>query len=195
MPEFSSQPFFDIARRLEVRGETGWLAVLSPITDSASALDQLRTELESVLQKPARVIPLEPSTFEELRESMHQPDDDAVILSGGAGLTPEKWCSLDIMRSALERKGPVILWLASDDIANLANLAPNIRSLIGGSIFVAGPDGGIMTQTERQKRLKELSEHFGLTGEEVVRKAEAKELSNEPEFVEWLVLLDRGDLV
>ena len=195
MPEFSTQPLFEIARRLEIRGEPGWLAVLTPASDSAAALAQLKMELESVLQKPARVIPLEPSTFEELREALHEPDDDAVILSGSTGLTPEKWRSLDIMRSALERLGPVILWLAPDDITNLANLAPNIRSLIGGSIFVAGPDGGIMTEAERQQRLKELSEHFGLTGEEVVRKAEARELSNEPEFVEWLVLLDRGDLV
>jgi hypothetical protein len=195
VPEFSSQPFFEIARRLEIRGETAWLAVLSPVTDSTAALDQLQTELQSILQKPSRVIHLEPSTFEELREVLHQPDDDAVILSGGTGLTPQKWRSLDIMRSALERKGPVILWLASDDIANLANLAPNIRSLIGASIFVAGPDGGIMTETERQERLKELSEHFGFSGDEAVRKAEAGELPHEPEFVEWLVLLGRGDLV
>ena len=120
MPEFESQPYFEIARRLEIRGETGWLAVLTPVTESTAALDQLQTELQSILQKPARVIQLEPSTFEELREALHQPDDDAVILSRGTGLTPEKWRSLDIMRSALERKGPVILWLASDDIANLA---------------------------------------------------------------------------
>jgi len=158
-------------------------------------LDQLQTELQSVLQKPARVIQLEPSTFEELRETLHQPDDDAVVLSGGEGLTPEKWRWLDIMRSALERKGPVILWLAPNDIANLAEFAPNIRSFIGGSIFLAGPDGGIMTETERQERLKELSEHFGFSGDEAVRKAVAKELPHEPEFVEWLVLLGRGDLV
>jgi len=195
VPEFESQPFFEIARRLEIRGETGWLAVLSPAADSSVALDQLQTELQSILQKPARLIQLEPSTFEELRDSLHQPDDDAVVLSGGTGLTPEKWRSLDLMRSALERKGPVILWLASDDIANLANLAPNIRSFIGGSIFFAGADGGMMTETERQERLKELSEHFGLTDEEVARKAEARELPHEPEFVEWLVLLGRGDLL
>ena len=78
MPEFSTQPFFEIARRLEIRGETGWLAVLTPATDSAAALDQLQTELQSILQKPARVIQLEPSTFEDLREALHQPDDDAV---------------------------------------------------------------------------------------------------------------------
>jgi hypothetical protein len=195
VPEFSSQPFFEIARRLEIRGETGWLAVLAPVTDSTTALDQLQTELQSILQKPARVIQLEPSTFEELREALHQPDDDAVILSGGTGLTQEKWRSLDIMRSALERKGPVILWLATSDVANLTEHAPNIRSFIGASIFLAGPDGGVMTETERQERVTELSQHFRLTGEDVIRKAEAKELPLEPEFVEWLVLMGRGDLV
>ncbi len=195
MPEFSTEPFFEIARRLEMQGETGWLAVLAPVADSTAALDQLQTELQSILQKPARVIQLEPSTFEGLLEALHQPDDDAVILSSGTGLKREKWRSLDIMRSALERKGPVILWLATGDVANLVEHAPNLRSFIGGSIFLAGPDGGIMTETERQERLKQLSEHFQLTDQEVVRKAEVGELSNEPEFVEWLVLLDRGDLV
>ena len=58
MPEFSSQPFFEIARRLEIRGENGWLAVLSPATDSSAGLDQLQADLRSVLQKPTRVIQL-----------------------------------------------------------------------------------------------------------------------------------------
>ncbi len=195
MPEFSTEPFFDIARRLDIRGETAWLAVLSPAADSTAALDQLQTELQSILQTPARVIQLEPSTFEGLREALHQPGYDAVILSSGTGLKHERWRSLDIMRSALERKGPVILWLSAGDIANLTEHAPNIRSFVGASIFLAGPDGGIMTETERQERLKQLSEHFQLTDQEIVRRAEVGELSNEPEFVEWLVLLDRGDLV
>lgn len=195
MPEFSSEPFFEIARRLEIRGETGWLAVLTVAADPAAPLDELQTELRSVLQMPVRVIQLEPSTFDELREALHQPDDDAVILSGGTGLTPEKWRSLDIMRSALERKGPVVLWLAPSDVANIAEYAPNIRSFIGSSIFVAGPDGGTMTEAERQERLTQLSQHYGMTAEETVRRAEAKALPHEPEFVEWLVLLGRGDLV
>jgi hypothetical protein len=195
VPEFSSQPFYDIARRLEIRGDTGWLAVLSPLTDSTSALEALQTELQSILQRPTRVIQVEPSTFEELRQALHEPEDDAVMLSSGTGLTPDKWRSLDIMRSALERAGPVVLWLSPGDLGDLADFAPNIRSFIGGSIFLAGPDGGLMTEEERQERLAELSEHFRMTAEEVVRKAEAGELPPEPEFVEWLVLLGRGDLL
>lgn len=195
MPEFESQPPYEIAQRLGIRAGNAWVAVLSPPTDPAAALEQLQTEVRSILQIPTRVIPLEVSTFEALREALHRPSDDAVVLSGGPGLTPEKWSSLDVMRSALERTGPVILWLAPNGIADLTQFAPNIRSFIGAGIFVSGPDGGIMTEAERQARLKELAQNYGLTDEGVVRKAEAKELPTEPEFVEWLVLLGRGDLL
>ncbi len=195
MPEFLSQPSVEIARRLEMRGGHAWIAVLSPPSGPALALDELQTELRSILQVPTRVVTLDTSTFEGLREALQQPNEDAVVLSAGADLTSEKWSSLDIMRSALERAGPVILWLAPNDVADLTEFAPNIRSFIGASIFIAGPDGGIMTEADRQERLKELGHHFGLSNEEIVRKAESKELPPEPEFVEWLVLLGRGDLV
>ena len=194
MTDFESQPFFQVAHRLGMRGRYAWMAVLSTPPD-ATGLDELLIELRSILQVPTRVVTLDTFRFEGLQEALQNPDHDAVVLSGGANLTPKKWRHLDIMRSALERKGPVILWLAPGDVANLTEHAPNIRSFVGGSIFPAGPDGGIMTKTERQERLRELSQHFGFTGDEAVRKAEAKELPHEPEFVEWLVLLGRGDLV
>jgi|SRR5208282_1567948 len=185
----------EIARRLDIRGPNPWLAVLGPPTDSTVALDDLQTELRSFLQKPARVFPLETATFEELREALQQPGDDAVVLTAGADLPPEKWSSLDVMRSALERVGPIVLWMVPNAVASLTELAPNIRSFIGSSIFMAAPDGGIMTEAERQTRLAELAQHYGLSNEEIVRRAESRELPPEPHFVEWLVLLGRGDLV
>ena len=195
MPDFLSQPMVEIARRLDIRGPNPWLAVLGPPTDSTVALDDLQTELRSFLQKPARVFPLETATFEELREALQQPGDDAVVLTAGADLPPEKWSSLDVMRSALERVGPIVLWMVPNAVASLTELAPNIRSFIGSSIFMAAPDGGIMTEAERQTRLAELAQHYGLSNEEIVRRAESRELPPEPHFVEWLVLLGRGDLV
>ncbi|MGH9444922.1 MAG: hypothetical protein ACRD3O_04230 [Terriglobia bacterium] len=195
MPEFPSQPSVEIARRLDMRGGNAWIAVLSPPGSPDLALDELKTELRSILQISDRVLPLGTATFEGLRQDLQQPNDDAVVLSAGAGLAKEKWSSLDVMRSALERPGPVILWLAPNDVANLTEFAPNIRSFIGPSIFIAAPDGGIMTEEERQERLKELGQQLGLSNEEIIRRAESKELPPEPEFVEWLVLLGRGDLV
>jgi hypothetical protein len=195
VPEFISQPSVEIARRLDIRGENAWMAVLSPPVGTTLALEALQTELRSILQTSSRVLPLGVSTFEELRDALQQPSEDAVILSAGANLTPEKWSSFDIMRSALERAGPVILWLDPHDVANLTEFAPNIRSFIGASIFMAAPDGGIMTDEERQRRLEELREHYQTSDDQIIRRAESRELPPEPEFVEWLVLLGRGDLV
>ena len=105
-------------------------------------------------------------------------------MSGGTGVEA---------RRPMSKK--TVTALAPADVANLANFAPNIRSLVGSDYFLAGPDGGIMTEAERQERLKDLSEHFGFSGEEAVRKAQVGELPHEPEYAEWLVLLGRGDLL
>jgi hypothetical protein len=99
------------------------------------------------------------------------------------------------MRSALERTGPVVLWVAPDALARLTELAPNIRSFIGSSVFIAGPEPGIMTNNERETRLEELRQYYQISDQEIVRRAQAHELPPEPHFVEWLVLLGRGDLV
>jgi hypothetical protein len=195
VPDFSSQPFVEIARRLEMQGAHSWLAVLSPLSDPTVACDDLNTELHSFLQLPTRVLPLKGFAFDRLLESLHQPEDDAVILFAGADLEAGEWSSLDSMRSALERRGPVVLWMAPDAVARLTQFAPNIRSFIGTSIFVAGPEGGLMTEEEKQTRLEQLRQHYRVGDEEIIRRAESGELPPEPHFVEWLVLLGRGDLL
>jgi hypothetical protein len=195
VPDFTSQPFVGIARRLELQGPHSWIAILSSGGDPTAACDDLGTELESFLQMPVRVVPLKGSGFETLREQLHQPEDDAVVLFASADLKAGEWSSLDTMRSALERTGPVVLWIAPDALARLTEFAPNIRSFIGSSTYVAGPEPGIMTESERGSRLEELRQHYQLSDQEIVRRAEAHELPPEPHFVEWLVLLGRGDLV
>jgi hypothetical protein len=196
LPEFPAQPSVEIARRLELRGvdSWSWIALLVPLEDSQNALDGLRADLSALLQKPTRTINLKDSAFEQLRADLHEPADDIVILLG-SDLAPETWSSLDLMRSALERSGPAILWISADALANLSELAPNVRSFIGASIFAMAPEGGIMTEQDRLNRLKALAEHYGQSNEEIVRKAQSKELRLDPHFVEWLVLLGRGDLV
>ncbi len=77
----------------------------------------------------------------------------------------------------------------------MCQYAPNIRGFIGGSIFALGPDEGVMSEGERQRRLRELADHYRLRNEQVLQMAEAGTLPPQPEFVEWLVLLGRGDLL
>jgi hypothetical protein len=197
LPDFSAQSSIDIARRLEIRGPDArsWIVLLLPPQETDQALENLRTDLSSMLEQPNRVFDLLKEPFEQLSVSLHQPDDDIVILVARADLEATRWSSLDVMRSAFERKGPIVLWLSPDCLPRLSEHAPNIRSFVGGGIFAAGPDGGMMTEEDRQERLKQLAERYLLTDDEIVARAQSGNLSSEPHFIEWLVLLGRGDLV
>jgi hypothetical protein len=182
---------------LELRGKDSstWIAVLAPSLEHGALLDELKIDLSTLLHGEARYLDLAQSTFDQLREGLHHPSDDIVILGALSNLDAARWSSLDLMRSVMERRGPIVLWLSMTALSGLSEYAPNIRSFIGASVFLAGPDGGIMTEEERQKRLGQLVEHYKLSNEEIVRMAEAKSLPQDPQFIEWLVLLGRGDLV
>ena len=197
MPEFSIQSSVDIARRLEIRGpdSRSWILLLPSLSGGDSARIGLVADLSALLQRDVRLFDLKNTSSEHLVEALNQPNDDVAVLFANVSPEPKLWSSLDVMRSALERKGPVIFWLPADCVAGLSEHAPNIRSFIGGSIYIVGGDGGLMTAEDRQKRLGELTKRYGLTNEEIVQRAESKTLSSEPHFIEWLVLLGRGDLV
>jgi hypothetical protein len=197
LSEFSTQSSVDIARRLEIRGDDSrsWIALIIPAQDPQRALSNLEAHLSSLLQRPTRIFNLQDEPFDKLSQRLHEPDDDIAILVAFADIGLERWSSLDLIRSALERKGPIVLWLSSDCVPAIVEHAPNIRSFIGASLFCAGPDGGLMTDEDRQKRLQELGEFYNLTNEEIIHRAESNALPSEPHFVEWLVLLGRGDLV
>jgi hypothetical protein len=52
-----------------------------------------------------------------------------------------------------------------------------------------------MTASERKQRITDLESHFHMMSSDVILRAQSGKLPAEPHFVEWLVLLDRGDLV
>jgi hypothetical protein len=195
VPEFSSQSALEIAERLQIRGANAWIAVLAPPDNAHEALNGLRAAMSSLLQTATRILDLKDSTFDNLFQNLHQPSTGGIILNAEGQLTPESWTSLDLMRSAMERSGPIVLWAPPEAIAKVSEFAPNVRSFIGSSVFNVGPDGGFMTPDERKTRLEELVQHYGLTSEEFIQRVMAGQRGSDPHFIEWLVLLGRGDLV
>jgi hypothetical protein len=186
----------EIAQRMELRGPNSslWIGVVPSDAALEFALDNFRTDVSSLLQKPTREFVLRETSFEVLTESLQDPSDDVVILIAG-DLTAAEWSAFDLSRSALERPGPIVLWGSASSIQGLTQYAPNIRSYLGSSLLAVGRDGGIMTDAERLRRLQELRDHYHTTDDEVIHRAESRELDLEPLFIEWLVLLGRGDLV
>jgi hypothetical protein len=192
--EFITQPAFEIGRRLEIRGPSAWFVVLRP-AEEADALANFIADLSAVLDQPVRVVRSSGSSFEKLRGDLRESAGDPVLLTDLDAADAERWRALDVNRSAWLREGAVVLWLSAAGVANLSSCAPNIRTLVGGSIFHLGTDGGAMTVAEREQRIADLESHFEMNSAAVIKQAESGVLPTEPHFVEWLVLLGRGDLV
>ena len=188
---------FELLERIELRGEDAhsWIAVIG--APDLQALNTFSMELESQSEEnnKGRVIFIEGMLLSDIRDAVQSPSSDAVVLFGFEGRSKEFWTSLDINRSALERPGALFFWLSPSAFSELCRYSPNIKSYIGTTIFPYSGVKGALTHEARQQRLRELGEKFKMKDAEVIEKAEKKELEQEPEFVEWLLLLGRSDLV
>jgi hypothetical protein len=190
---FLEQPAFEIGRRIEIRGGSTWVVVLGPDTTNDSIAGFI-ADLSASLSRTVRVV-TGAGSMDGLLTALANPADDPVLIADLDGVDAEAWSVLDINRSGLAREGAVILWLSSYGLANLSRSAPNLRSFVGGSIFPLSPDGSTLTPEERASSIAELEDHFGMTSEQAIAQAVAGTQPSDPLFVEWLVLLDRGDLV
>ncbi len=195
MTDFVVEPSFDIGRWIDIRGPYSWFVVLRPTKDAESALQGFTADLSAALDEPIRIIRPTGELIENLRAALCEPKGDTVLIADLDQVDAGTWSALDINRSGFARPGAVILWLSIVGLVGLCQHAPNIRSFVGGSIFYLGRHSEAMTTAERQQRISDLEMHFSMTSDEVVRLAETRTLPAEPHFVEWLVLLDRGDLV
>jgi hypothetical protein len=192
MPDFLGQAAFEIARRVELRGPNTWVII---VVHEQWNPEELIREVRLVVELPCRVISGFPFELESLLKALHVPADDVVIVTGLNNLTAEQWAALDLRRSALERHGALIMALPLAAVGRVSTEAPNLRSFVGGSIFVLTEDGSLMTSDQIELRLAELVESHGLTSEEVIKRASERHLPSDPDFAEWLILLGRGDLV
>jgi hypothetical protein len=197
MNGFKELSGFELLERIELRGEDAhsWIAIVaSPARD---AINTFATELQSQSDQKTnvRIISIEGLLPSDIRDQVQSPSNDAVILDGLEGRSKEFWANLDINRSALERSGALFFWLSHNALADLCLHAPNIRSYIGPCIFAFTGIKGALTPQGREQRLRELAQKFKMNDAEMIQRAAERKLEQEPELVEWLLLLNRGDLV
>ena len=102
---------------------------------------------------------------------------------------------LDLNRSQLLVAPCLILTMTSPTVGRFLENAPNIRSVVGASIFQGVLEDGALTPDEVEARLIALRGHFNRTDQSIIAEAEAKTLELDSEHVEWLILAGRGDLV
>lgn len=187
---------FQIAQRVELRGATehSWAVVLSdsPTQDVWSA--SLTIELETLTSSSVRTIVQSTLQIGDLRNALHSPSNFIAIVAAGNWTEADR-TAFDINRSAFERRGTILLWMTVDQLGELADVAPNIRSFIGTSMFFLGPDGSAMTEADRSRRISEPESHYLMTSEQMLRAAQAGQVLSQPQAIEWLIPLGRGDLI
>jgi hypothetical protein len=196
MPEFAAQRPFEVGRRIELRGPSSYAWLVVTLADSEpEALDNLILEIAAATSLPFRVLNIQDLSFEDVQAHLHQPDADGVVLSGFQDFDPPIWSKWDVNRSRFQRPGPIVLLLTTAELSRFCSLAPNLRSFVGGSIFPLASSGGQLSEAEKSQRIQDLEKHYGTSSQDVIQRAQDGILPPEPQFVEWLVLLGRGDLV
>jgi hypothetical protein len=128
-------------------------------------------------------------------ESIGSTDAASLILSGFEQWTIQDWRHLDALRSNLAVQRNAFLLLSEAATSLILNHAPNLASWIGGRVYPFTYGTEFLNVDEQEERLVDLRSWSGKTDDEIIALAESHQLSPEPEYGEWLVLLGRGDLI
>lgn len=118
-----------------------------------------------------------------------------LLIHGLDGLTDEDWHHIDLLRSRLIGVGTIVLLVSLMTAGRISRSAPNLSSWIGGAMWTLNPTADSVSDAERNERLKVLRRWAKMTDEQVIRRAKDGSLPDDPEYTEWLILLDRADLV
>jgi hypothetical protein len=105
----------------------------------------------------------------------------------------KEWSRLDLARSALATDHPVAMIMSTDAFGMMQAEAPNLANWTSG----AWEGAGILplTEKERATRLTRLRQRYKKSDAEVISLARADHGSIEADFVEWLILLGKDDVL
>jgi hypothetical protein len=165
------------------------LAVEGEVDDAAAALTGALARAGKV-QVQRIVAPQRVSAF----AALVQETKGTLVVHGLDGYSAESFRHLDGLRSVLHRLDPVVLVLTRKATEQINRYAPNLASWIY-RYWTLDKTAGILTNEEKEARLDVLRGKFDMTDLQVISASEAGTLRNDPEFAEWLVLLDRGELL
>lgn len=133
---------------------------------------------------------------DELIEQVQDATEDYLILYQLNNWQERDWKKLDGYRSRLDKhKLGGLLVLSQAAAVQMVINAPNLSSWLGSKIYNLELDIELLNEEEKQLRLAALREWSNKTDQEIIALAEANKLPPDSEYGEWLILLDRGDLV
>jgi hypothetical protein len=171
-----------------------WLAIVVAPSDSNEIVEDLKETINIFTECEVGVISGEGGTLDLIRK-VEQTTEDYLLVWGFKSWNRDNWREFDYARSRLTRKRGGVLLLSSESVKALFTHSPNFASWLGSRVYRFDKDREFLTTDERQARLSLLREWSGLSDSEVIELAQARKLPPAPEYGEWLVLLNREDLI
>jgi hypothetical protein len=176
-------------------GARHWLVLVGEERALPDLAARLRDEMESLGGGAVEIIPGAQDAVDLARLVGSVRADACIIVCGLEEFDEAEWRHLDLLRSRLLRQQAVALLLSESSLSKLSRAAPNLASWIGGSVWSIDSASDALDAEQRRSRLATLREWSGLSDSEVVQRARDGNLPGEPEYIEWLVLLGREDLI
>lgn len=170
-----------------------WSVLISTSDQQRDALEELEEVLPIFLTLPVRFLTAD-QELDPLIKTL-QSSDDYVVLWKFCQWDELKWQKWDYDRSRLERPHGGLLLLTPESAVDLQRYAPNFASWVGAKMYNLELGTENLTDVEVQRRLETLQTRFNQSNDEVIRLAERGKLPSELVYGEWLILLDRGDLI
>jgi len=158
------------------------------LKDLSYALDLIPNSTSLILTKPSESVR---GLIAEMAKSAPQ----FYCIANLNEFTSTQFEELDKARSQFVAERIALLVLNEVAMHRFLSSAPNLLSFIGAKIYSALPDIWTLTTEQKSNRLSNLRSSFGMSDEELVGSVEESKIDLSPSVVDWLILLDRGDLI
>lgn len=172
-----------------------WIALITQSDQLESTIEDFQDTLDIFNECETGLISAKEGVFSLVNQIEENPES-YLLLYNFESWEQQDWKTFDGFRSRLDRgkKGGCLILTEQSSRLMLHN-APNFVSWLGARIYPFLKDAEMLTSEERDRRLTALQNHFNQSNEEIIQLAKNRQLPSEPEFAEWLILLDRGDLL
>lgn len=172
-----------------------WMILVANIDDIESIVTDLQDTIEIFSECDTGNISGEAGA-RDLINQINKSLEEYLLLWQLDSWDSNEWKIFDALRSRLDKESKGGLLVISEQANNLMiHNAPNFVSWLGARIYYLQKDAEILSDEECDRRLAALQEWTGKTNEDVIALAENRQLPTDPEYGEWLILLNRGDLL
>jgi hypothetical protein len=184
----------ELTRRvIERTGFGNWFLLVTEKDAALGLAEQIAYGLSRTAGEGEAVVVDRPGSVEAVVALARRKS--TLVLAGLDEWPVTEWARWDVVRSRLLPSHRVVLVVPKTAADRLFNAAPHFIRLFSGSMWEAKAETSAPSEEDRAGLLAALESWGKMSTAEMVRRAEAKQLPSDPEYVDWLVLAGRSDLL